>query len=385
MPPTYPGEINYDQATFLGFALEAIFYGINLVLVSIALVVLWGRKSSGHGNTVLILVTCWMFSLCTTHFGLNFNNVYNGTMVHIKEHISEETHLLAGADMIFSITDWCSQLILKVAGSPLRLFIQIYRCYLVWGRNIWVVVLPILISLATVSCGVALIGLVLTISPTAAQAPAAIVPIGKAGFSLSLILNCIVSGLIVYRIWYISRENRVHGILKTDTTIQRAIGIIVESGLLFLAIQLVFLVLFSIKHPAQDLAEPIATQIYGISPTLIIVRVGLGAAFDPSSVPATNTSLRFSSSGSAGGGGKRPRTPSKLFFRSFGTGGITSGMTGTTTTTQASDFTRTTDRTRTAGPGEYELEMHLNEEGEDLEEAAPSIPKAASSLSLSRV
>jgi len=266
----------------LGFACEAIFYGIYLILFAIAITVLLRRDPSSRDTSrwPMILITCFMFSLCTTHFGLNFNNVYNGLMVHPRPHISDETHLLAGADMLFSITDWCSQLIL------------IYRCYLVWGRNIWVTIFPILMSLATVACGVGLIGLVLTINPTAPTAPAAIVPVGTAGFSLSLCLNFIVSALIAGRIWSISRQNRLHGISHSDSAISRAIGIVVESGLLFLSAQFVFVVLFAIAHPALAVVEPMATQIYGISPTLVIVHVGMGSSYEqPTST--RGTSLRF--------------------------------------------------------------------------------------------
>ncbi|KAF7295716.1 hypothetical protein MIND_01112100 [Mycena indigotica] len=265
MPHHYKDTVSTDQATFIGFACEAIFYGIYLLLFASAVVVLTRRNAPGTSNKTMLLVSCWMFALCTTHFGLNFNNVYNGLMVHPRPHISEETNLLAGADMLFSITDFCSQLIL------------IYRCYLVWGRNKWIVIVPILIALAAVGCGVGLIGLVLTINPSSPQAPAEIVPVGDAAFAMSLILNFTVSSLIVSRIYYITRENRRHGITYTDTAIQRAIGIIVEAGLLFLLVQFVFVVLFAIAHPAQAILVPIATQVYGISPTMIIVRVGLGS------------------------------------------------------------------------------------------------------------
>ncbi|KAJ7110767.1 hypothetical protein C8R43DRAFT_825756, partial [Mycena crocata] len=269
-----------DQATFLGFALESIFYGIYLILFGIALLVLLQqRPANGTSRVPMFVVTCWMFSLCTTHFGLNFNNVYNGLMVHPRPHISAETKLLAGADMLFSITDWCSQLIL------------IYRCYLVWGRVIWIVILPILMSFAVVACGIGLIGLVLTINPAAPQAPPALVPVGTAGFALSLCLNFIVSSLIVSRIWYISRENARQGISHSDGAIQRAIGIIIESGLLFLTAQFIFVVLFAIGHPAQAILVPVATQIYGISPTLIIVRVGLGTSYEATTAPPGT--LRF--------------------------------------------------------------------------------------------
>ncbi|KAJ3901829.1 hypothetical protein F5879DRAFT_786891, partial [Lentinula edodes] len=271
-----------DQATFLGMGFEALAYaGIYTLLFFTSLAVLtWRTPALNASKKPMFAATIFMFSLATVHFSLNFNNVYQGLMVKPTAHISDETHLLAGADMIFSISDFCSQLIL------------IYRCYLVWSRNPWVIVLPILISCASVGkllpCGIGLIGLVLTISPNAPQAPAAIVPIGTAAFSMSLCLNFIVSALIVGRIWYITGLNRE---IKTDSAIRRASAIIIESGLLFLAAQLVFVVLFAIKHPAQAIVEPIATQIYGISPTLIIVRVGMGSTFEPTALP--ESSLRF--------------------------------------------------------------------------------------------
>ncbi|KAJ7457454.1 hypothetical protein FB451DRAFT_594556 [Mycena latifolia] len=312
MPRTYAHTINTDQAAFLGFALEAIFYGIYLILFTISIVVLLQRKPGKNASKVpMFVVTCFMFSLCTTHFGLNFNNVYDGLLVHPRPHISEETHLLAGADMLFSVTDWFSQLIL------------IYRCYLVWGKSIWVVIFPLLMSFATVACGLALIGLVLQINPNAPQAPAALVPVGTAGFALSLCLNFIVSALIVSRIYYIARQNRIHGVSPHtthsgahDTTFQRAIGIIVEAGGLFLAAQFVFVVLFAIAHPAQAVVEPVATQIYGISPTLIIVRVGMGASYDTNTAPGST--LRFV--GPFGGGARKSQRSTFDTRGTFSTG-----------------------------------------------------------------
>ncbi|KAJ7190714.1 hypothetical protein GGX14DRAFT_381918 [Mycena pura] len=298
MPPAYHHTVNTDQATFLGFGLEGIAYGANVVLFATTVVVLL-RRAKKASTVAILALTCFLFSLCTVHYSLNFNNVYNGTMVHARPHISEETHLLAGADMIFAITDFCSQLIL------------IYRCYLVWGRTIWVVVLPLLVAFASVgawnlvylydssclcaACGLALIGLVLSISPTAPQAPAAIVPVGDAAFAMSLILNFMVSSLIVGRIWWVTRiSRRLQGIHRHSTnSIQKAVGIIIESGLLFLSAQFVFVVLFATAHPAQAVVEPVATQIYATAPMLIIVRVGMGAAFEQTNPTAMNTSLRF--------------------------------------------------------------------------------------------
>ncbi|KAJ7199679.1 hypothetical protein GGX14DRAFT_467820, partial [Mycena pura] len=188
-------------------------------------------------------------------------------MVHVRPHIAAETHLLVGADMTFCLADFFSQLIL------------IYRCYLVWGKNIWVVILPLLVAFASVACSMTVIGLVVSISPTASQAPPDIVPFGDAAFALSAILNLITSALI--------------GVRGTKSATQRAVELVVESGLLLLAAQGVFVVLFATAHPAQAAVEPLATQIYVTAPMLIIVRVGMGAAYEQTTGTGTEHALAF--------------------------------------------------------------------------------------------
>jgi hypothetical protein len=73
-----------------------------------------------------------------------------------------------------------------------------------------------------------------------------------------------VTTLITARIWYLSpRKARNMGSAQFPTgTGQAAIDIVVESGMLYLAVQIVFVILFSIEHPAQGIVGVIAVQIY---------------------------------------------------------------------------------------------------------------------------
>ena len=84
------------------------------------------------------------------------------------------------------------------------------------------------------------------------------------------------------------------------------IGIVIESGALYLVVQLIFVVLFAIHHPAQGIVGVIAVQVYvrkviacfriiswilllrqGIAPALIIIRVALGMSNTPTGRPGT--------------------------------------------------------------------------------------------------
>jgi hypothetical protein len=104
----------------------------------------------------------------------------------------------------------------------------------------------------------------LLIDPSAPIAPPAVVPLALAGISLPLCTNVIVTTLIAIRIWHLSpREARyAQGIRFPTDTGRAAIDIVVESGLLYLIVQLIFVILFAIHHPAECVISFIAVQVY---------------------------------------------------------------------------------------------------------------------------
>lgn len=95
---------------------------------------------------------------------------------------------------------------------------------------------------------------------TSEVVPAFLVPLGLAAYILPLCTNVIVTALIAGRIWYMMREIR-DADMPTKTG-RAAIDIIIESGMLYLAIQLVFVILFALRLPAQAITARMAVQIY---------------------------------------------------------------------------------------------------------------------------
>lgn len=113
-----------------------------------------------------------------------------------------------------------------------------------------------------------------TIDPTAPVAPPALVPLGFAGYALPLVTNVLTTFLIVVRLWHTARaaDARYGGRMAgTARVAQTAVAIIVESGALYLAAQLVLVVLFALEHPAQAIVAVMAVQIY-VSTLCIIPR-----------------------------------------------------------------------------------------------------------------
>jgi hypothetical protein len=123
----------------------------------------------------------------------------------------------------------------------------------------------VLADLVLVSvCISEVIHLLLRINPTSPIAPPSLVPLGLATFVLPLGTNVIVTTLIAVRIWYLSPRNgqAMHSMHFPTGTGRAAMDIVIESGMLYLAVQLVFVILFAIRHPAQGIVAVIAVQIY---------------------------------------------------------------------------------------------------------------------------
>ena len=94
--------------------------------------------------------------------------------------------------------------------------------------------------------------------------PASNVRWNLAAFVIVTASNAIVTTLIAVRIWYLSPRRRrdVLGPNFPTRTGRAAFAIVVESGMLYLAVQLCFIILYSIRHPAQAIISMMAVQIY---------------------------------------------------------------------------------------------------------------------------
>ncbi|KAF7350778.1 hypothetical protein MSAN_01639000 [Mycena sanguinolenta] len=239
------------------------FYGIYLVLFCICIYILLNRPRPG--NAVLLVTAIALFTLSTVQAVLNL--VLGATEIDYLDLPFDKIN--RAAEIIYGVTNIIADALV------------IYRCYIVWDRNVYVIILPLLMLAVTSVFGVDI------------KLPA------NPYFSLSLATNVLVTALTAGRIWWICRQCRLYS--KFTTAQQKrcmsAIGIIAESGVLYPASILAYLILGAIPK-VSIVQEPIyqmMAQIMGIAPTLIIVRVGLGVndSNQESSLEVKTADLKF--------------------------------------------------------------------------------------------
>ncbi|KAJ7213045.1 hypothetical protein GGX14DRAFT_446149 [Mycena pura] len=234
------------------------FYGIYLILFCLCIYILLHRPHN-LGNIVLLVTAIVLFTFSTVQTVINL--VLGASDI---DNIDIPYHqiFLANAE-IFTFNN-------VVADGLL-----IYRCYSIWNKNIYVVLVPIIMLIITSILGW---DILLPFTPF---------------FALTLATNVIVTVLTAGRIWWLCRKAQNY--LQTD--LQRrylsAISILVESGVAYSAAVLAYLI-FGAFESTNIMQEPIweaLAQLVGIVPTLIIVRVGMGVSvqsFEPTAKAATS-------------------------------------------------------------------------------------------------
>ncbi len=123
-----------------------------LFALSIYLMLRGPRRGTGV-NKPIFIISGLLYLSCSTHFALEFSHFYQvlvcANYIEARQSLTppqiakgvkgfaNETNPLIGADLLISITDFIGELIL------------IYRCWLLWSKNYWVIILPSLISIAS--------------------------------------------------------------------------------------------------------------------------------------------------------------------------------------------------------------------------------------------
>ncbi|KAH9941750.1 uncharacterized protein BXZ73DRAFT_9966, partial [Epithele typhae] len=242
--------LNNDSAALVGVVCEAVLWGFHVAVFAVAIGVFCRKRRWRSVNHPICILNCILFTSCTAHFVLEFDHYIVRVRTEAFAAFADETSALLGADLLISVSDFLGGVCL------------LYRCWVIWGRNFWIVLLPLVSGLAGLGCIAAVAYILLTLDPSAPVAPAALVPLGLAGYALPLLTNAAATALVVARLLVATR--RAHARSETGRTARaarRALAAVVESGALYLAAQAAFVVLFALGHPAQAVAAAVAAQV----------------------------------------------------------------------------------------------------------------------------
>ncbi|KAF7328276.1 hypothetical protein MVEN_02567500 [Mycena venus] len=281
---THSFETYYATALLLTFGTctQILLFGILLVLLFNTTYLLHTRIRASRGW--FVAVTSAMGLLAALHLALHIAiTVLSWRFFYLGVQGDDIRALgvLSQMDVLDAVGDY-----LLVANNIVTDSLFIHRCYVIWGRNIKVVVVPTLSLVVTTVMG--------------SMGPSHPDEIGRSdhndfrlAFGIMILTNLTLMALTAGRIWWI----RCDVVTVLDPAVTRtydtAIAMILESGAIYcISIILYLIAVARLKDslPAISVFRAAIPQIMNIAPILILVRVGSGRSVETSSSEAPESS-----------------------------------------------------------------------------------------------
>ncbi|TFY71104.1 hypothetical protein EVG20_g1889 [Dentipellis fragilis] len=285
-----------DQANLAAIFVESIMYGICLTMGAVTtLVFLRMSGESGLANRRLLSALLLMLILATTHMGLSFSRVFLGFILKRDSTPGGPAAYFANlSDKIFIAKNG-----VFVVQTVLGDSVNIWRCYVVFGKSWKMIVVPTVIMLAG-------------FTSHAADGPIFGLPSEwiKSFHTLMLVttLYCtetlLDAGAIAYKI-----ASTGHFKDQSFYNLLPVLFIVVETGAIYTSSLVAFLVAFLVNSNGQYIAIDLITPLVPIIFCLIILQVKFHQAQSRVSVHDLNSSGRQCSA-------DRSRTSAGPTFRS---------------------------------------------------------------------
>ncbi|KAF8815470.1 hypothetical protein BYT27DRAFT_7333903 [Phlegmacium glaucopus] len=280
-------KLTLADFALIGLFLECFLCGLYSGIFAIYLQGIL-KRSTDKRNNILVYALCALYVLSAVSVVVDIARF----TYHVIGNLTTIFQLSLVQNTVFGCCDFIAQSIL------------IYRCWIVWGCNIRVVILPSILAVAYLVTWLASNSFLSILSGQVVQ-PDGTYGVTLSALAISMTVNALVTFLIVLKIFRVYREIKSTSDDQSlgataGSKIRAVIFIIIESGMILFSIQLarVLGTIFIVTDTGIRILQIIIfihQMLNGITPTIILVRVSMGLSFhDKESMKeSTIESLRF--------------------------------------------------------------------------------------------
>ncbi|KAF8801566.1 hypothetical protein BYT27DRAFT_7198099 [Phlegmacium glaucopus] len=262
------------ETTFIGLCLQGFFYGLYTAIFVMYLQYYAAKESTYRSTTIIFCAHCvlYVLTVATFTFNLAITVIETETMNTLVLYCSYVISVI-----IYGFCDFISQAIL------------VYRCWIVWGYNTYVVIIPAILTFAFLPTWLSTVASVYIannqLATTKQDWAYKVVP---TCVGMSLTVNALVTGLIAFRIVrvYCQVKPTLYGKMSgtiSECRLRSIVFIVIESAMALFAFQLVWVVCTIVKADAASYVLNVIVgthqMLIGITPTIIQVRVSMGLSF----------------------------------------------------------------------------------------------------------
>ncbi|KAJ7649036.1 hypothetical protein DFH06DRAFT_1208843 [Mycena polygramma] len=269
------------KETYIGAFLENIIYGLYLSVFFECCALLRRKKMNGAKSLYLIITTALMFILITARCIID-------TYRCVIAFDNPDVNFGPPNSTLGLITNACWALVTPVAD----IFI-VFRTFIVWNRNWYIAILPMLLCLANFGTGILVILALVEAGDQNSAISSSKVDSLNAFISLSLCTNVICTGLISFKIIQVYRQ--VSWMVSSNsgrTDSMRILSIIVESAAIYTLLLIATLITDHVASFVTFVLIDCTPPTIGLVFSYIIIRVSRGTSFGESTDQGTITSIR---------------------------------------------------------------------------------------------
>jgi hypothetical protein len=281
----------FEHAYYIGNYLSAILYGIELVMYSLSMSRLLRPKRArqslhNSSRTFLALYSTALLLLVTVDIATNAvwgeqmwitsRDRPGGVPAFIDSNLSVWYETLSSTSVVVMI----------FMGDALL----IYRLYVIYESNRWLIVLPCLTWCTALS--LAIIQLAISGKPGGDFFNGKTLNFGTPYYAMTIGMNILITSLICGRLFYYSR--RIRRLLGTDTadTYTGIAAILIESAAPYSIVGLMFLIPYAQGSATAIAFGQVWAKMTCLSPQLIILRVITGTAWGKDTISSARNGGR---------------------------------------------------------------------------------------------
>ncbi|KAK0439679.1 uncharacterized protein EV420DRAFT_1733612 [Desarmillaria tabescens] len=269
-----------SDSWFNAVIIESLAHGMYTALLA---VVLWRillfSVPPRRQTKVLAGISVFMYIMATIHIAVRW---YYARRAFITKGQTEETRYFALIDSLIAGGPlWVPTIASVVASTNILMAdcVIIWRCWVIWGRNWRIIVLPSICTL----CGTLfdIFFLFQELTPFTGSQGSSSTPWGSdsikwgvAYYSMTLSTTIICTVLIVYRLVQASTTSLSLSIAVNPY--YRVMEIMVESAVLYVIALVIYIPFIATNNPNSLYPQVVLVSVTGIAPTLILLRVASG-------------------------------------------------------------------------------------------------------------
>ncbi|KAJ6536776.1 hypothetical protein DFH09DRAFT_1178709 [Mycena vulgaris] len=264
-----PAPFSLIRAFIVSFWVEGVIYGFFICIFSLSLAVNLGtsKRQSAHSRAMFI-VGIITFILATVHISINCMRMMRGYVDHSALLGGPVGYLgiLSQWDHVFKNVIYATQ---SIVGDS----VAVYRCWVLWNRNFYVVCIPFFMVFGSAVSGYMTCAIFTKIQAGSTVFDGSLDAWVKTFYSLAVAQNIITTALMAWRIAVAEQQASSYRIGKGNLT--PILRILIESAALYLVAELILLVLYASNSNLQFIALEAITPIVGITFNAITIRITL--------------------------------------------------------------------------------------------------------------